>query len=642
MPGHAEAKRAANARALQGQSSTKPREVTPTLPTSLVFEGPNQSRSSTPPDPVIAAGPNHVLVAVNSLLAIYDKSGVQQGGFQDLAMFFAGLGVSGEVFDPRVIYDQADGRFILSAAEVDMSNFTNGHVLLAVSQTSDPTAGWFKFAFDFKGRSLDNTGDTFPDAPSVGVGPTAVYLTSDQFEFNAPCLSGAGEDGCKFSDAWIKVIGLRELLAGSPVLSVIVFKGVQTASNNKAFGLQPALTYGPAGAEFLVAANFAVDPNATLDLFSIDAMGNLDAVELAVPSFSTPPDAPQGGTSEKIDTNDFHMLNAVWANGSLWTGHNVASADGTNPVARWYQIQLSDLPSAALVQSGEVAGDGAAYYPVLAAREDGTVGMSFTTSSVTSAASAAFSLRGAADPLGAMRSHAVYHPGSGPYDEGGGNRWGDYSGASADPDGSGFWAIAEYAGTPDPRFGTAITRVSVAASPDFALVIPVASASVRSGGTATFQVTGIAINGLATPVVFSCSNLPANAACSFSPASLALANAVLSTSTLTVSTSAIAAANTQSAAGRRLSLGTVAAVGLMLGVCMLTGPGGRRRRLFTFLIIIFMLSCVSCGGGGAPSADSLSAQMPVQSTAPGSYSITVNAQAGGTLQHSLPITLTVN
>lgn len=135
----------------------------------LVFDGPNESDTNfIPPDPILAAGPNHVVVLINSLMAVYDKSGNLQGGFRQFSTFFADLGLTGEIFDPRIIYDQTDNRFILTAAEVDRVNFTSGNVLIAVSQTSDPTGMWNKFAVNFKGRNLAGASDTFPDFPHPG------------------------------------------------------------------------------------------------------------------------------------------------------------------------------------------------------------------------------------------------------------------------------------------------------------------------------------------------------------------------------------------------------------------------------------------------------------------------------------------
>jgi hypothetical protein len=428
----------------------------------VVFPGPGETDTTyIPPDSQIAAGPNYVVVAINQLMAIYDKTGKLMNGFQPLNVFFSGLNVTGQIFDPRLLYDQKDGRFVLSAADVDMTNFASGDVLLAVSATSDPTGAWYKYAINFMGRNAANTANTFPDFPGLGLSPTAIYLTSNQFELNAQCVGGTQSAGCSFSDAWIKVIALPPLLSGNSTLSITTFKQVQTADASPAFGIQPALSYGTPGAEFLVATDFSNDPSTMLNLFSITTSGTpaLTTTDLTVPAMSIPPNAPQPSSNNDIITDDFRILNAVWSNGSLWCGQNVAGSSGPS-VARWYQIALTDLTSPAVTQSGDVSGVGAAYYPELGVESDGTAAMTFTTSSPSVFASAAYTERLSSDPAGTMEGYASYVPGLGPYDEQVGNRWGDYSGLSLDPAGTSFWGIAEYAGTPDPNFGTEVAQIS--------------------------------------------------------------------------------------------------------------------------------------------------------------------------------------
>ncbi|HET7840632.1 MAG TPA: choice-of-anchor D domain-containing protein, partial [Terriglobia bacterium] len=398
-------------------------------------------------------------VAINSLLAIYDKSGTRIGGYQQLSTFFSSLGITGSVFDPRLIYDQADQRYILSAGEIDFTSLTNGHIMLAVSATDDPTQTWYKFAINSKGRDISNKEDTFPDFPGLGLSSSAVYVTTNQFALTTACLA-TDVEGCYFSDAQIRVIGLAGLLAGNPSLTITTFANVQTADGFPGFTIQPALTYGSPGYEFLVAARFDNYTGTALDLFAIPTSGTLtlSTKDLTVPAYSIPPDAIQAGSSEAIFTNDFRPLNAVWAGGSLFLGQNVQSS---LVAARWYQIILSDLASASLAQSGDIQGDGEAYYPAVSLKSDGTLAVLFTTSSQYTFASAAFTGRESADPPGAMRSYAIYRAGTDKYAESSfDNRWGDYSGISEDPDGNSVWGMAEYAGSPNPHFGTAIARIS--------------------------------------------------------------------------------------------------------------------------------------------------------------------------------------
>ncbi len=434
------------------------------------FIGPTeQDAQAFPPDSQVAAGPLQAVVAINNILAIYNRDGSPAGSYQPLSTFFSTLVSNGFISDPRVIYDQADGRFILSAINVDFNNST-ANLLLAVSATSDATGTWNKFAIASVGLTSDGTKDTFPDFPTLGLSASAIYISTGQFAINLTCLQNGG---CSFSDTWITVIGLPELLAGNSTLNITTFKNVQNAAGQAAFVIQPAVTYGAAPAEFLAAANFSSNDNNQLDLFSITTGGTpvLTAAELSLPvNYALPPDAAQPGSQVDILTNDFRILNAVWSNGSLWCAQNTADASGAYPVARWYQIAISDLASASLTQSGTVNGSGEAYYPAISATAAGSALIAFTTSSPTIYASAAFTGREAADAAGAMRSFGLLHLGADYYDHTPApNRWGDYSGASLDPDGASFWAMAEWAGTPNPNFETAIAHLDgppeIAASP---------------------------------------------------------------------------------------------------------------------------------------------------------------------------------
>lgn len=423
------------------------------------FDGPSESDTSfIPPDSQIAAGPNYVVVVINSLIAIYDKTGVQQGSFQQLSSFFSSLGVTGAIYDPRIIYDQTDNRFILTAADVDQTGFTEGHVLLAVSQTSDPTGVWNKYAINFMGRNPSNTANTFPDFPTLGLSSSAVYISTGQFVLNATCMA---DDTCSFSDTWVKAIGLPALLAGSSTLNVTTFKNVTTASGTPAFAIEPAVTYGTAPGEFLVAASFDANPGTNLNVFEINTSGTpvLSTANLTVSKFLMPPDATQPGTAYPIATNDFRLLNAVWSNNSLWCGQNVQQVSGSGVAARWYQIAASSLGTLAATQTGDVTGSGDAYFPALGIKPNGDVGMVFTTSSSTQYASAAFTGRAASDPPNTMRGFSVYQSGTSDYEDFA-TRWGDYSGISPDPDGSSLWMIAEYADSPNPHFGTAIAQAA--------------------------------------------------------------------------------------------------------------------------------------------------------------------------------------
>ena len=85
------------------QADTSPAADAPVL--GISFEGTSDTGQS-PPDPTIAAGPNHIVVAVNGVVNIFDKSGNMLAS-QNLNTFFAKLG------PPAAIFFSTPGSFLI-------------------------------------------------------------------------------------------------------------------------------------------------------------------------------------------------------------------------------------------------------------------------------------------------------------------------------------------------------------------------------------------------------------------------------------------------------------------------------------------------------------------------------------------------
>ena len=106
-----------------------------------------------PPDPIAAAGPNHVVAVVNSAIEWYTKSGTRQYR-QSLYDFFAPLTPQDDPFDPKVIYDQYTGRyFVVCLVKIDNgagSPSNISRILVAVSDNNDPNGTWYLSSIDSK------------------------------------------------------------------------------------------------------------------------------------------------------------------------------------------------------------------------------------------------------------------------------------------------------------------------------------------------------------------------------------------------------------------------------------------------------------------------------------------------------------
>ena len=92
-----------------------------------------------PPDPTLAAGPNHLMPVVNSDFAIFDKTGnnLQQ---IDASTWYNGVLPGNSAFDPKIIYDHFANRWVMVWLSSDFA--TQSFILISVSDDSDPNGAW--------------------------------------------------------------------------------------------------------------------------------------------------------------------------------------------------------------------------------------------------------------------------------------------------------------------------------------------------------------------------------------------------------------------------------------------------------------------------------------------------------------------
>lgn len=126
-----------------------------------------------PPDPVGAVGPNHYVEMINLVFAVYDKAGNQLTPAAPLGALWAGFAVpdcANNAGDPIVLYDQFMDRWVLSQFTAVGPEYFN---CVAISQTSDPTGAYYRYAF--------STGVNFPDYPKYGNWSDSYVITTREF-----------------------------------------------------------------------------------------------------------------------------------------------------------------------------------------------------------------------------------------------------------------------------------------------------------------------------------------------------------------------------------------------------------------------------------------------------------------------------
>jgi hypothetical protein len=419
----------------------QPSSLAPSPAPALSFLALDDDDTSIPPDTQGAVGPNHLMVTLNRGVRIQDRLGSALSTVS-LASFWTSTGATG-VFDPRVVYDPFNNRWIFASAS-DAQSATSS-VVVGVTQTSDPTGKWNLYRI-----TADSGGMTWADFPSLGFNKDWVVVTVNMFGN----VSGA------FQNSQIFVGTKSALYAGNPA----TFRSFTEPSG---FTQAPAVTYDNAlGTMYLVDdfnGNFG--GNGLLRISTITGTVGSEAytASTAFPTTantwaSQPANgadfAPQMGTSNRIQNGDSRMLKVVYRNGSLWAAQNafLPASTPTRTAAQWWQFKSDGT----VQQFGRVDDPtGALFfaYPTIAVNAQNDALLGYSKFSASQFASADYSVRLASDPPNTMRSDVLLKAGEAVYFKtfgSGQNRWGDYSNTVVDPvNDLDMWTIQEYASSPN-------------------------------------------------------------------------------------------------------------------------------------------------------------------------------------------------
>ena len=183
---------------------------------------------------------------------------------------------------------------------------------------------------------------------------------------------------------------------------------------------------------------------------------------------------------------------------------------------------------------------------------------------------------------------------------------------------------ATYSGSTDLSTSTSAVFQETIVAGDFSIAATPSASSLYTGQKAAVQVSLTTLNGFNLPLAFSCSGLPANATCTFSPATLQQGQGA-------------AYLVIQTEAPRKSAAASLSFLGAL--TLFLLPAFRRRRRLLARAIAALLAVTIALGmtGCGAPN--------PIAGgTPPGTYQVAVTATTVGSatpLAHSAVVTLTV-
>ncbi|MCI0637149.1 MAG: hemolysin, partial [Actinobacteria bacterium] len=364
-----------------------------------------------PPDPHAAAGTTHVVDVTNVVITAFTKAGVLAAR-ESLADFFSALGPQTFTFDPKVLWDQFEDRFVVVTLEQLDGPPTVSKIFLAVSDTADPTAGWNVAEIDAKvvKTGADGMLERWFDYPGFALDEEAIYLTGNMFCFaaDAPC-GGAG------ADLYIIDKGVSGGFYDGMALSATRFDlGTDRG------GWQPAHVFGTApagigtwlttysglsnGVSEFVTVNRIGDPLGTPTFTRQDVnIGNIEVLAGALP------DAPQSGTMSAIEVNDRRTLNAVWRSDRLFTTTTIEPKPGDpgsgEAQALWWEFDTTSLPVASLAQTAQIGGEDIAvgaftFFPWIAVNDQMDKLIVFSSSAPSIFAGSYYTTQRAGDPAG--------------------------------------------------------------------------------------------------------------------------------------------------------------------------------------------------------------------------------------------------
>ena len=458
----------------------------------------------TPPDQALAAGNGYVLAGINDALAVYDADSGTELLATAMNAFF-GVAPGAFTSDPKAYYDADAGRWFVTVDLIDTAALET-HVLIAVSQTSDPTGSYNVYSVDVTGTNLSGC-PCAGDQPLIGADANGFYINSNEFNFVEFMFNG----NPAFVATEIYALDKTALVAGGATVNEQEF-AVPPTAKRLFYSLQPAMV-PPGGAfdtshggtEYFLGAlddygvltdriavfaltntgSLAGSPNLALQhvILQSEVYGPEGVNTWGLPAAKQPlvpvsqyeealplayqlrqgtcipcneflgVTGPLNVHEETLSTNDDRMTQVVFADGHLFSALQTAletpNGYATTGVA-WFAVTPGfdgDTLTATMANQGYVSVDGQeVLFPSIGVNAAGKGAMSFTLVGPDYTPSAAYATLDASNGAGDVQIIAL---GAGLIDAfdgyfgSGVARFGDYSAAVADENGN-IWLATEY------------------------------------------------------------------------------------------------------------------------------------------------------------------------------------------------------
>jgi hypothetical protein len=423
-----------------------------------------------PPDQGLCTDGKVVLEAINVAASVYDATSHKVLAGPVYLNNFFGVDPNDFTSDPRCYYDPSTQRWFVTLT--DLGGPTTD-LLLAVSQSSDPTGSFSLYAIETINDGFFGVCPCFGDQPLLGSDNNGFYISTNSYGATA------------FGGAQIYALSKFALELGIAPFGLHITPLPAGGGLPFPFSLQPAISPDGHGApenggtEYFV-SSYDIDSTENSKV-SVWAMTDTDTLDAAagIPGFTTvavstetyvlpifasqkpgpiPLGKSMGQPEGTLDPDDQRMQQVIYENGNLWSSVGTALQVGANTLdgAAYFVIKPS-WHNGALNASVELQGYVATandnlIYPAIGVSENGNGAMVFTLTGPDYFPSAAYipitlssgvaadGIRLAAAGTKPDDGFTCYPSGLGPP-----GRWGDYSAAVAVGDDA-VWIATEYIG----------------------------------------------------------------------------------------------------------------------------------------------------------------------------------------------------
>lgn len=462
------------------------------------FQG--QQSPYYPPDANGTAGPNHYMQTINTVYAIYNKSGSLVAGPAALNTLFSG--VSGSTCndgDPIVLYDEQADRWLVAEFSFCLAN---DYMLVAVSTTNDPTGTWHKYSFDVA---------DMPDYPKFGVWQDGYYLatnnslSTDTYVLErSQMLVGGTAQMVGFDNPW-----RPNTVDGFMCVPPVDNDGSFAPANSPGIFITISDDAIAGGSDQLWILELDVDwtsPGSS----TLSRTQQIDVAAFDSNFGTTWNNIAQQGTSQKLDAIPQVIMNAPqYRNfGSYETilcCHTVDVDLTDHAGIRWYELRRAGGNWVIRQQGTYAPDDHSRWMGSIMLNGSGEIGLGYSISSsymypgirYCGQSAAAY---GAATGILDVAEEIIQ---SGSSSQTAANRWGDYSAMQVDPaDDETFWFTSQYPGASGAR----LTKIASFQIPDVPLT---ADFTADKTHVATYSVVQFTDQSLGGPVSWTWNISPA-------------------------------------------------------------------------------------------------------------------------------------